>query len=403
MDPVCPTRRTARLLVAAMAASAALGITAFAPLAQAASKTEIKLGNTVPYSGPASFYGAIGYATAACFAKVNDEGGINGRKVTVITLDDALQPPKTVEQVRKMVEQDEVDAIINQVGTATSSSVRKYLNTQKVPQLFVLSGSNNFQQPKEFPYSTSALMSYGFEARTYGQQILRDKPAAKVAILYQNDDYGKDYLRGLKAGLGAKALVAEVTYEQTDSTLDSQIVSLRASGADTVLLAAYSKQVSQSMKKMVELGWKPLTYISHVSAQVHPTLSLVGLENTVGVMTAGVVKDPTDPTWHADADYKAWLAWMQKYYPKGDTNNASNAAVYATCAAITHVLKSAGDDLSRENILKQMTSLREFAAPMLLPGISMTVTPDNYNIFRKIQLLRFDGKRWVPLGKPIGE
>ena len=403
MDPVCPTRRTDRLLGAAMAASAALGITAFAPLAQAASKTEIKLGNTVPYSGPASFYGAIGYATAACFAKVNDEGGINGRKVTVITLDDALQPPKTVEQVRKMVEQDEVDAIINQVGTATSSSVRKYLNTQKVPQLFVLSGSNNFQQPKEFPYSTSALMSYGFEARTYGQQILRDKPAAKVAILYQNDDYGKDYLRGLKAGLGAKALVAEVTYEQTDSTLDSQIVSLRASGADTVLLAAYSKQVSQSMKKMVELGWKPLTYISHVSAQVHPTLSLVGLENTVGVMTAGVVKDPTDPTWHADADYKAWLAWMQKYYPKGDTNNASNAAVYATCAAITHVLKSAGDDLSRENILKQMTSLREFAAPMLLPGISMTVTPDNYNIFRKIQLLRFDGKRWVPLGKPIGE
>ena len=403
MDPVCPTRRTASLLGAAMAASAALGITAFAPLAQAASKTEIKLGNTVPYSGPASFYGAIGYATAACFAKVNDEGGINGRKVTVITLDDALQPPKTVEQVRKMVEQDEVDAIINQVGTATSSSVRKYLNTQKVPQLFVLSGSNNFQQPKEFPYSTSALMSYGFEARTYGQQILRDKPAAKVAILYQNDDYGKDYLRGLKAGLGAKALVAEVTYEQTDSTLDSQIVSLRASGADTVLLAAYSKQVSQSMKKMVELGWKPLTYISHVSAQVHPTLSLVGLENTVGVMTAGVVKDPTDPTWHADADYKAWLAWMQKYYPKGDTNNASNAAVYATCAAITHVLKSAGDDLSRENILKQMTSLREFAAPMLLPGISMTVTPDNYNIFRKIQLLRFDGKRWVPLGKPIGE
>lgn len=392
-----------RMATVALAAAALLAGGALAPLALAASKTEIKLGNTVPYSGPASFYGAIGYATAACFAKVNDDGGINGRKVTFITLDDALQPPKTVEQVRKMVEQDEVDAIINQVGTATASSVRKYLNAQKVPQLFVLSGSNNFQQPKEFPYSTSALMSYEFEARTYGQQILRDKPAAKVAILYQNDDYGKDYLRGLKAGLGAKALVAEITYEQTDSTLDSQIVSLRASGADTVLLAAYSKQVSQSLKKMVDLGWKPLTYISHVSAQVHPTLSLVGLENTVGVMSAGVIKDPTDPTWHNDADYKAWLAWMQKYYPKGDTNNSSNAAVYATCAAITHVLKSAGDDLSREGILKQMTSLREFAAPMLLPGISMTVTPDNYNIFRKIQLLRFDGKRWVPLGKPVGE
>ena len=406
MNPVCPCRRAAGLAISTIAMSAALGFAAFAPAALAASKTEIKLGNTVPYSGPASFYGAIGHATAACFAKVNDDGGINGRKVTVISLDDALQPPKTVEQVRKMVEQDEVDAIINQVGTATASSVRKYLNAQKVPQLFVLSGSNNFQQPKEFPFSTSALMSYEFEARTYGQQILRDKPGAKVAILYQNDDYGKDYLRGLKSGLGAlaaKALIAEITYEQTDATMDSQIVSLRASGADTVVLAAYSKQVSQSLKKMVELGWKPLTYISHVSAQVHPTLSLVGLENTVGVMSAGVVKDPTDPTWHGDADYKAWLAWMQKYYPKGDVNNSSNAAVWATCAAISHVLKSAGDDLSRENILKQMTSLREFAAPMLLPGISMTVTPDNYNIFRKIQLLRFDGKRWVPLGKPVGE
>ena len=394
----------------ALTLATTLALASSAATVFAASKTEIKLGNTVPYSGPASFYGLVGLATSAYFARVNDEGGINGRKVTVISLDDALAPPKTVEQVHKLVEQDEVDAVVNQVGTATASSVRKYLNTQGVPQFFVQSGSNNFQQPKEFRFSTSALMNYSFEARMYGQQILRDKPSAKVAILYQNDDYGKDDLSGLKAGLNAglgaqaaKALVAEITYEQSDPTLDSQIVSLKASGADTVVLAAYSKQVSQSLKKMVDMNWKPLVYISHVSAQVYPTLSLVGLENTIGVMTASVIKDPSDPSWHNDADYKAWLAWMQKYYPKGDINNGSNASVYATCAAIAHVLKAAGEDLSRENILKQMTSLKEFPAPMLLPGIAMSMSADNYNLFRKIQLQRFDGKRWVPLGKPVGE
>jgi len=387
---------TRRTLVLALAATAAAG-------SFAASKTEIKLGNTVPYSGPASFYGVVGQATVAYFAMVNDAGGINGRKVTVLSVDDALAPPKTVEQVRKLVEQDEVDAIVNQVGTATASSVRQYLNQKGVPQMFVQSGSNNFQQPKAFRYSTSALMSYEFEAKVYGQLINKDKPSAKVGILYQNDDYGKDYLRGLKAGLGGKALAAEITYEQSDPTVDSQVLALRAAGADVVLLAAYSKQVSQALRKMTELGWKPQVWISHVSAQVHPTLSLVGLENTVGVMTAAVVKDPSDSTWHNDADYKTWLAWMKKYQPKGDVANSANASVYASSAAIAQVLKQAGDDLSRENILKQMTQLKDFAAPMLLPGITMTMSADNYNIFRKIQIMRFDGQRWVPQGKPTGE
>ncbi|MEK8051305.1 ABC transporter substrate-binding protein [Ideonella sp. DXS22W] len=383
-----------------VATAATLGAAAL--LAQAATKTEIKLGNTVPYSGPASFYGLVGQAAAACFAEVNDKGGINGRKVTVITLDDALQPPKTVEQVRKMVEQEEVDAIINQVGTATASSVRKYLNDRKVPQLFVMSGSNNFQQPKDFRYSTSALMSYEFEAKVYGQWVARDKPAAKVAILYQNDDYGKDYLRGLKAGWG-KPLVAEITYEQTDPTIDSQIVALKSSGADVVVLAAYSKQVSQALRKITELGWKPQIWISHVSAQVHPTLSVVGLDNAVGVMTASVIKDPSDTSWHNDADYKVYQAWMQKYLPKADIANSSYASVYSTCAAMTQVLKAAGDDLSRENILKQMTQLKDFTAPMLFPGVTMNMSADNYNLFRKIQILKFDGKRWVPQGKPVGD
>ncbi len=388
------------LTLSRLAAAVALGGGTL--LAGAASKTEIKLGNTVPYSGPASFYGCVGQSTVAYFAKVNDEGGINGRKVTVLSLDDALAPPKTVEQVRKLVEQEEVDAIVNQVGTATASSVRQYLNQKGVPQLFVQSGSNNFQQPKAFRFSTSALMSYEHEAKVYGQVIAKDKPAAKVAILYQNDDYGKDYLRGLKAGLG-KPLAAEITYEQTDPTMDSQIVALKASGADVVILAAYSKQVSQSLRKMNEMGWKPQVWLSHDSAQVHPTLSIVCLENVVGVMTAAVVKDPTDPSWHNDADYKAWLAWMKKYQPKGDVENSCNVSVYASSAAIAQGLKLAGNDLSREGVLKGMLQLKDFAAPMLLPGITMTMTADNYNLFRKIQLMRFDGKRWVPQGKPVGE
>jgi branched-chain amino acid transport system substrate-binding protein len=378
----------------------AVAVASAASLAGAAE--EIRIGNTVPYSGPASFYGMVGKGTAAYFAKVNDEGGINGRKVKVISLDDSLAPPKTVEQVRRMVEQDEVHAIVNQVGTATASSVRKYLNAKKVPQLFVQSGSHNFQQPKEFPYSTSALMNYEFEAKVYGKQILAANPNAKIGILYQNDDYGKDYLRGIKASAG-KAVVAEITYEQTDPTVDSQILALKGAGVDVVLLAAYSKQVSQSLRKMDEIGWKPLVYLSHVSAQVHPTLSIVGLDKVVGVMTASIIKDPSDSRWHNDPDYKEWLAWMKKYYPDGDINNSSNASVYASASALAHVLKAAGKDMSRENILAQMTSLKDFKAPMLLPGITMNMSKDNYNLFRKIQLMRFDGKSWALVGEPVGE
>lgn len=382
-----------RLAIAALVVSAA-------PLASAAD--EIRIGNTVPYSGPASFYGMVGQATSAYFDKINDEGGINGRKVKVISLDDALQPPKTVEQVRKMVEQDEVHMVVNQVGTATASSVRKYLNQKKVPQLFVQSGSFNFQQPKEFPYSTSALMNYEFEAKVYGKQILLNNPNAKIGILYQNDDYGKDYVRGLKAAAG-KALISEITYEQTDPTVDSQILELKAAGVDTLVLAAYAKQVSQSLRKIDDLGWKPLVYISHVSAQVHPTLSNVGLDKVVGLMTASIIKDPSDSRWHDDPEYKEWLAWMKKYYPKGDISNSSNASVYASSSAIAHVLKGAGNDLSRENILKSATSMKDFRAPMLLPGITMNLSPDNYNLFHKIQIMRFDGKHWVPQGEPVGE
>ena len=386
-----------------LALSLGLGFTGLVGAADPA-KTEIKLGNTVPYSGPASFYGSVGQATSAYFAKVNDDGGINGRKVTVISLDDGLAPPKTVEQVRRLVEQDKVDAVVNQVGTATASSVRKYLNGKKVPQLFVQSGSKNFEQPKEYPFSTSALINYEFEGRIYAQQILAAKPDAKVGVLYQNDDYGKDYIVGLRAGLGDKAKsLKEVSYLQQDPTVDSQLLELKAADVDVVVLAAYSKQVSQSIRKIADLGWKPQIYISHVSTQVEPTLSNAGLNNAVGAMTVLVAKDPSDPTWKDDPDFKAYSAWMKKYYPTGDPNNSSNASTYASSAAIAEVLKRAGDDLSRENILKQVTSLKEFAAPMLLPGVTMTITPDNYNVYPKVQPMRFDGTRWVPQGAPVGE
>lgn len=394
---------TARILGRAIVAAFAL-TTAFGAVAQS-TKKEIRIGNTVPYSGPASFYGMVGHATSAYFAKINDEGGINGRKVTVISLDDALAPPKTVEQVRRMVEQDEVDLIVNQGGTAPASAVRKYLNAKKVPQLFVQSGSNNFQSPKEFRYSTSGLMNYEFEARVYAKHIMQTKPDARIGILFQNDDYGKDYVHGLKQGLGdkGKMLVSEVTYQQSDPTVDSQVLELKAANVDTVILAAYSKQVSQALRKTIDMGWKPQVYVSHVSAQVNPTLTNVGLNNVVGLLTAVVVKDPSDPSLHNDPDYKEYLAWMKKYYPSGDPMNASNASIYATCSAIAKVLKDAGDDLSRDNILAQALKLKDFRAPMLLPGIGMTMSPDNYNLFRKVQLMRFDGAHWVAMGEPIGE
>jgi len=383
----------ARIFAAAVIASAAS--------VAVAADDEIRLGNTVPYSGPASFYGSIGRSTSAYFEMLNDRAGINGRKDRVISLDDGLQPPKTVEQTRRLVEQDEVHAMVNQVGTATASAVRKYLNAKKVPQIFVLSGSQNFQDPKNFPYSTSGLMNYQFEAQVYGKQIVAANPDAKIGVLYQNDDFGKDYVAGLKAGAG-KAVVAEFSYESSDPTVSSQVISLKNAGVDTVLLAAYSKQVSQALRTMVEMGWKPQVYISHVSAQIHPTLSIVGLDKLVGLRTALVNKDPTDPTWADDPDMKSYMEWMAKYRPGEDPKVSSNAAVMAFCAAIAHVLEKAGDDLSRENILKQLTQLKDFKAPMLLPGVTMTISPDNYNPFRKVQLMQFDGTRWVPDGEPVG-
>jgi branched-chain amino acid transport system substrate-binding protein len=367
---------------------------------------EIRIGQTLPYSGQASAYASNGRAAVAYFAKVNAEGGINGRMVNLISLDDQFSPPKTVEQVRKLVEQDEVLAMYGMSGTATSASVEKYLNGKKIPQLFVMSGARTFQNPKEFPYTTPGILGYFAEARNYGRYILRTTPNAKVGILYQNDDFGKEYQKGIREGLGAaaaKMIVSEQSYDATDPTVDSQLIALRGAGADTLMIAAYSKQTSQAVKRIAEMGWKPQSFISFIAAAISPTLTNAGLDNATGLITANVIKDPTDPRWQGDAEYAEWLAWMKKYYPDGDLSNSSNVYVYAVSKAMEKLLRAAGNDLSRENLMKQAMNLKEYAAPMLLPGLTMNLSPTDYTTYRKMQLQKFDGKKWEFLGAPIGE
>lgn len=369
------------------------------------SPTEILIGSTQPFSGPASAYGAAGFAIEAYFAKVNEAGGIHGRKLKLMALDDELSPSKTVEQTRKLVEQEQVFLMFGSQGTAANASVQKYLNAKKVPQLFVSSGSHVFLTPDKTPWTVPGLPSYSGEARIFAAHILRNSPNAKVGVLYQNDDFGKDYLRGLKSGFGDQAgrlIVAEQSYELTDPTVDSQIIALHAAGADTLVMGSLSKQTSQAIRKVSDLGWKPATYLSYVSAAVSPTLSNAGLDKSVGILTATVVKDPTDARWQKDPDYLEWLAWMKQYYPKGDTSNMSNVYSYVVSNTLVHVLREAGPNPTREEVLKRLVNLQNYAAPMLLPGITLTYKPDDYTGFRRMQLQRFDGAKWVPVGEPIG-
>ena len=370
------------------------------------SASEILIGSTQPFSGPASAYGSVGFATEGYFAKVNDEGGIHGRKLKLMALDDAFTPSKTVEQTRKLVEQDQVFLMFASQGTTANASVQKYLNAKKVPQLFVMSGSHVFQTPDKTPWTVPGLLSYYAESRAYATHILRNTPNAKVGVLFQNDDFGKDYLRGIKAGLGAQAtklMVAEQSYELTDPTVDSQIVALRAAGVDTLVMGSLSKQTSQAIRKIHDLGWKPTIYLSYISAAVSPTLVNAGLEKSVGILTATVIKDPTDTRWHQDADYLEWLAWMKKYYPKGDLSNMSNVYAYVANSTMVHVLRAAGPNPTREEVLKRLTNLRDYAAPMLVPGVTLSFKPDDYTGFRRMQLQKFDGAKWVPVGEPIGD
>jgi ABC-type branched-subunit amino acid transport system substrate-binding protein len=370
-----------------------------------ATDTEIKIGQTKPYSGPASAYSAAGHVQRGLFERINSEGGINGRKLTLISLDDAFTPPKTVEQTRKLVEQDQVLVVFNSNGTAANSAVQKYLNAKKVPQLFVSSGASKFTDPKNFHWTMGWLPTYYGEARSYAHYLLQHNPNAKIAVLYQNDDFGKDYLNGLHDGLGDKAktmIVSEASFELSDPTVDSQMVSLKASGADTFFNIATAKFAAQAIRKAYDIGWKPLQFVSLVGSSVGQVMTPAGPEKAVGVITVGFVKDPTDPQWDKDPAMKEWRAFMKKYYPTGDLTDWYNVYAYAVGQTLVQVLKQCGDDLTHENVMAQAANLKNFNLPLLLPGISINTSANDYRVIRQVQLQRFDGKQWVRFGDVIG-
>jgi branched-chain amino acid transport system substrate-binding protein len=368
------------------------------------SDTEIKIGNTMPYSGPASAYGAIGKAEAAYFAMINDQGGINGRKINFITRDDGYSPPKTVELVRQLVEQDQVLLLFNTLGTPPNSAIRGYLNDNKVPQLFVATGADKWNDPKHYPWTMGWLPSYRVEARIYARYILKNLPNAKIAVLYQNDDFGKDYLVGLREGLGDKAdkmIVATKTYETTDPTVDSQIVALQGSGSDVLLTAAIPKFAAQAIRKVYDIGWKPTHFLTNVSASVKAVLQPAGPEKGVGIISAGYLKEPTDPQWQDTPEYKEWLAWMKKYNTSGNVADGNNVSGYSVAQTMVAVLKASGDNLTRENVMKQAASIHDEKLPMLLPGITVSTSADDFAPIKQMQLEKFDGTTWQLFGEVI--
>ena len=365
---------------------------------------EIKVGHLNPYSGPASAYGAIGKSIGAYFEKINAEGGINGRKVKFISLDDGYNPAKSVEQARKLVEEDEVLLVFQPLGTPSNSAIHKYMNTKKVPQLFVATGATKWGDPKNFPYTIGYQPSYQAEGKIYALHILETKPNAKIGVLLQNDDYGKDYLKGLEDGLGAKAatmIVAKVTYEVTDPTVDSQMVTLKASGADTFFNITTPKFAAQAIKKAAEIGWKPTHYLNNVSASVSSVMTPAGLENGMGLFTAQYGKDPTDPQWANDPGMKDWTEFMKKYYAAGNLADSFNVYGYGVAQTLVQVLKQAGDNLTRDNVMKQAGNL-DFVSPIALPGIRIKTAPDDFFPVESQQLSKFDGKTWVLFGKIYG-
>ncbi len=365
--------------------------------------SEIKIGQTMPYSGPASAYGTIGKAENAYFNMINEKGGINRRKIVFISLDDGYSPPRTVEQVRKLVEQEQVAFTFNTLGTPPNSAIQKYLNERKVPHLFVATGATKWGDPEHFPWTIGFQPTYQTEGHIFAKYILEKMPNAKIGVLYQNDDYGKDYVKGLKDGLGdkaAKLIIAEVTYEVTDPTIDSQIVSLQASGADVFYDVTTPKFAAQAIRKTYDIGWKPLHLLNSVSASVAAVMTPAGLDKSVGVVSLAYFKDPTDPQWKDDPAFKQWLAWMDKYYPDGDKADTFNVYGYNLAMTMVQVLKQCGDDLTRENIMKQAANL-DIELPMFLPGVKVGTKPTQFFPVREMQLTKFDGKIFERFGEVI--
>jgi branched-chain amino acid transport system substrate-binding protein len=401
-----PTTRSAVFSTALIASIATSG----GALAQkkydtGATDTEIKIGNTMPYSGPASAYGVIGKTEEAYFNKINAEGGINGRKINFISYDDAYSPPKAVEQTRKLVESDEVLVVFNALGTASNTAIQKYLNSKKVPQLFVATGATKWNDPKGFPWTMGWQPSYQSEAHIYAKYLMKEKPDAKIAVLFQNDDFGKDYLKGLKDGFGAKVsmIVAEESYETSEPTIDNHIVKLKASGADVFINIATPKFAAQAIKKIAELGWNPLHIVSNVSVSIGSVMKPAGYENAQGILSANYAKDGADAQWNDDPGMKNFLAFLEKYYPEG--NRIDNSVLYGYGAAQTlvKVLQMCGDDLTRANVMKQAASLKDFAPDLLLPGVKMNTSATDFAPIEQLKMMRFKGEKWELFGDVISD
>ncbi len=398
------TRRSILAAAPSLLALTALPARAEKQYGPGVTDTEIKIGNTGPYSGPASSYGTIPKSMAAYYRMVNDLGGVNGRKINFISYDDAYSPPKTVEQARKLVEQDGVLLIATPLGTPTNSAIWHYMNQKKVPQLFVATGATKWDDPKHYPWTIGWQPNYQSEGRVYASYIMEHKPDGKIGVLYQNDDFGKDYLKGVKDGLGDKTksmIAVEAAYETTDPTVDSQIIGMKAAGCDVLVNTGIPKFAAQAIRKAAEIEWRPLHILSSVGNSVAATLKPAGLENAKDLVTDFYLKDPTDPQWKDDQGYRDWLVFMDKYYPEGDKVDAANVYGPSVSQTVVQVLKQCGDELTRENVMKQAANLHDFAVPMLLPGIKINTSPTDFAPVKQIQMARFDGERWRLFGPLI--
>ena len=393
---------TTRLAIAlALIATSTSGALAQKKYDTGATDTEIKVGNIMPYSGPASAYGVIGKTEQAYFNKINAAGGINGRKINFVSYDDGYSPPKAVEQARKLVESDEVLLIFNPLGTPSNSAIQKYMNSKKVPQLFVATGATKWNDPQNFPWTMGWQPNYQSESRIYAKYLLKERPAAKIAVLYQNDDYGKDYLKGLKEGLGAKAaamIIAEESYETTEPSVDNHIVKLKATGADVFVNITTPKFAAQSIKKIAEIEWKPLHILNNVGASIGSVIKPAGFENSQGIISATYLKDASDPQWDNDGGMKEFLDFLAKDFPEGNKLDGSVIVGFGVAQTLVQVLKQCGDNLTRDNVMKQAASLKDFRTEVLLPGIKINTSPSDFAPISQLQLMRFQGEKWELFG-----
>ncbi|HEY7760397.1 MAG TPA: ABC transporter substrate-binding protein [Burkholderiales bacterium] len=395
-----------RTLATALAVGLALATAAHAQkrYGPGASDSEIKFGQTMPYSGPASAYGTIGKTEAAYFRMINEQGGVNGRKLNLISLDDGYSPPRTVEQIRRLVEDEQVLFTFQTLGTPSNTAIQKYMNARKVPHLFVATGATKWGDPQHFPWTMGWQPTYQHEGHIYAKYVLQNRPNAKIGVLYQNDDYGKDYVKGFKDGLGGQAqklVVAEASYEVTDPTVDSQIVALKSSGADVLFNVTTPKFAAQAIRKVHDIGWRPLHFLNVVSNSVAAVLQPAGLEKSVGLISVAYLKDPADPAWKDDRGASDYLAFMKKYYPEGNPADSLNGYGYAVAQTLVQALKQCGDDLTRENVMRQAANLKNVEPTMLLPGVRINTGPADFYPIEQVQLIRFDGKTWVRFGEIV--